>query len=95
MHRDCPEGTACFIRHLKNREGISANEAIRQYSKESGIPVKTLERWYWSKSVKAEAKRKEVDRLERVIRMIEKLSQKELKQLKSFLLDQEEEVGNA
>ena len=94
MHRDCPEGTACFIRHLKNREGISANEAIRQYSTESGIPIKTLERWFWGKPPQAKPK-KEVDRLERVIRMIEKLTQEELKKLKAFLLDQEEEVGNA
>ena len=70
MHRDCPEGTACYIRHLKKREGISANEAIRRYWKESGIPVKTLERWYWGKPPQAKPK-KEVDRLERVIRVAE------------------------
>jgi hypothetical protein len=94
MHRDCPEGTACFIRHLKEKRGISANEAIRQYSKESGIPVKTLERWFWGKA-KPEAKpKKEVDRLERVLKLIEKLSQDELRQLKAFLLDTEE-VPNA
>ena len=90
MHRDCPEGTAYYIRHLKESQGISANEAIRIYAEQSGIPFKTLERWYWPAKVQPKPKRKEVDRLERVIQLIEKLTQEELKKLKAFLLDGEE-----
>ena len=94
MNRDCPEGAACFIDHLKKRENISANEAIRRYSKESGIPVKTVERWYWPGKVEPRPKRRAVDPLQRVIKLIEKLSHVELMQLKAFLLDKEE-AGNA
>jgi len=90
VHRDCREGTACFIRHLKEREGLSANEVIHRYSKESGIPVKTLERWYWPAKAQPKPKSKEIDQLQKVIRLIEKLSRADLKQLKVFLLNETE-----
>ena len=90
MHRDCPEGTACYIRHLKQQQGISANEAIRRYSVESGISIKTLERWYWPGKVQPKPTPKEISRVERVIKLIEQLTQEELSEVKSFLLDQEE-----
>ena len=93
MHRDCPEGTACYIRHPKQQQGISANEAIRRYSKESGISVKTLEKWYWPGKVQPKPKPKEISLVERVIKLLEKLNQEELRQVKAFLLD-EHEVSN-
>jgi hypothetical protein len=91
MHRDCPEGTACFIHHIKDQHNISANAAIRLYSVQSGIPIKTLERWYWPGKQKPKQPRKQMNRLERVINMITKLSQDELRELKQFLLHMDEE----
>jgi hypothetical protein len=91
MHRDCPEGTACFIRHLKEQKNISANEAIKLYSIQSGIPIKTLERWYWPGKEKPKKERKQFDALERIIKLVSQLSQDELKELKQFLLDMGEE----
>lgn len=87
MHRDCPEGTVCYIRHMRDQKKISTNEAIRLNSNESGIPIKTLERWLWPSKQQPKKKRKEVDRLERIIKLIEKLSQEELRELKKFLLE--------
>jgi hypothetical protein len=90
-HRDCPEGTACFIHHLKEQKKISANAAIKLYSADSGIPIKTLERWYWPGTAKPKMKRKQLSALERIIKLVSQLSQDELKKLKEFLLDMEEE----
>ena len=43
------------IDHRKKEAG-GVKQAIRQISKEVGIPAKTLQRWYWpSKSLKNEA----------------------------------------
>ena len=94
MHRDCPEGTACYIRHLKQQQGISANEAIRRYSKESGISVKTLEKWYWPGKVQPKPKLKKISLVERVIKLLEKLNDEELREVKAFLLE-EQGVSNA
>jgi len=89
MHRDCPEGTACYIRHLKQQQGISANEAIRRYSKESGISVKTLEKWYWPGKVQPKPKPKKISLVERVIKLLEKLNDEELREVKAFLLEEQ------
>ena len=50
-HRVCDEGTACFIRNQAKKLGVSVEKVKREYSKESGIPEGTLDRWlYPSKS---------------------------------------------
>ncbi len=43
----CKIDAVAQVDHLVQRDGISKRKAIRQMSQESGIPAKTLERWYW------------------------------------------------
>ena len=38
---------ACAQVDKRKGAGIGVTKAIRELSKESGIPIKTIERWYW------------------------------------------------
>lgn len=50
-HRVCDEGTACFIRNQAKKLDVSIEKVKKEFSKESGIPEGTLDRWlYPSKS---------------------------------------------
>lgn len=57
----CKIDACAQVEHKKKTDGISANKAIRILSKESGIPIKTLERWVWpsKNTLKNEGKKNE------------------------------------
>jgi len=38
---------ACAQVENKKEAGATVTKAIRELSKESNIPIKTIERWYW------------------------------------------------
>lgn len=44
---DCPVATAVFIRKQADKQGLSVNEMINEYSTESGLPKSTLDKWVW------------------------------------------------
>ena len=43
---------ACAQIEHKKKELGSARKAIKELSKESGIPIRTIERWYWPDNAK-------------------------------------------
>ena len=50
--RDCPISTNIFLRKQSERRGVSLTQCIREYSEETGAPIKTVEKWVWSSSPK-------------------------------------------
>lgn len=53
---ECPIATSIFIKKQAEQRGVSLNEVIKQYSEETGTPVRTVERWVWPATVKNEGK---------------------------------------
>ena len=56
---------ACAQVENKKKDGAKVTEAIRELSKESGIPIKTIERWYWpaKNNLKNEVKSEETKKM--------------------------------
>lgn len=43
----CPEGAACLIRTRSKRNKTTLKKEIEVYHNDSGVPMKTIEKWLW------------------------------------------------
>jgi hypothetical protein len=80
---------ACAQVDNKKKGGIGATKAIRELSKESGIPIKTIERWYWpaKNNLKNEVKNKNPKKIKSQARVWETFARSLKRVVKSLRVD--------